>query len=197
MLQNRVDPFGVPHAVPQRGAWYGNKGCLHDASGRVRRSYSGKRWIICVCDFKGRRRALLQPGRYTELFFHDEATAYAAGHRPCAECRRADWTQFMDLWADEFGRAKTDAVDAVLHTARLNGKARRLVAVDARAVPIGAVIALGDLPVLRGPTGWHGWRFSGYTPVPKVPETVHALTPMPVLKLLARGLPVQMALSEN
>lgn len=196
MLQNRVDPFGRPHAVPQRGAWFGNKGCLHDPAGRIRRFHSAKRWITCLCAFKGRRRTLLQPGRYTELFFHDEATAYAAGHRPCAECRRPAWTRFMDLWAAEFGRARTDDVDTALHAARLAGKTRRLVPVSAGAVPTGAMIVLGDAPVLRGRAGWYAWDFAGYQRLPAVPGTVRALTPLPVLTLLQRGLPVQMALSE-
>jgi len=90
-LQNRVTPLGELVAVTERGLVYGNRGCLHDRDGRIRRRYAVKRWIACRLEFKGRRRkALLQPGRYTELFFLDEATAFAAGHRPCAECRRAE-----------------------------------------------------------------------------------------------------------
>ena len=91
-LQNRVTPLGELIADPARGLVYGNRGCLHDATGRIRRTFAVKRWIACRLEFKGRRRSpLLQPGRYTELFFLDEATAFAAGHRPCAECRREDY----------------------------------------------------------------------------------------------------------
>jgi hypothetical protein len=90
-LQNRVTPFGELVAHPARGLVYGNRGCLHDAAGQIRRHHVGKRWIACLLEFRGRRRTLLQPGRYTELFFLDEATAFAAGHRPCAECRRKPW----------------------------------------------------------------------------------------------------------
>jgi hypothetical protein len=97
-LQNRVTPLGELVADPARGLVYGNRGCLHDGSGRMRRSFAVKRWIACRLEFKGRRRApLLQPGRYTELFFLDEATAFAAGHRPCAECRRDDYDRFVEL----------------------------------------------------------------------------------------------------
>ena len=98
-LRNRVTPLGELVADPARGLVYGNRGCLHDDEGRIRRRYAGRRWIACRLEFRGRRRsALLQPGRYTELFFLDEATAFAAGHRPCAECRRADYDRFVAAW---------------------------------------------------------------------------------------------------
>src|SRR4051794_17425396 len=98
-LQNRVTPLGELIAVSERGLLYGNRGCLHDGEGRIRRSFDGTRWIACVLEFKGRRRTpLLQPGRYTELFFLDEATAFAAGHRPCAECRRDDYRRVPGIW---------------------------------------------------------------------------------------------------
>ena len=87
--QNRVTPFSTLIATPARGRWLGNRGCLHDDHGQVRRLYQNRRWIICLLDFKGVRRQLMQPGRWTELFILDEATALAAGHRPCAYCQRA------------------------------------------------------------------------------------------------------------
>ncbi|MGH3065415.1 MAG: hypothetical protein ACRDOF_03855, partial [Gaiellaceae bacterium] len=91
-LHNRVTPLGDLVADPARGLVYGNRGCLHDEHGRIRRRYTGKRWIACRLEFRGwRRGALLQPGRFTELFFLDDATAFAAGHRPCALCRREDY----------------------------------------------------------------------------------------------------------
>jgi len=100
-LQNRVTPLGELVADPARGLIYGNRGCLHDATGRIRRRYNGKRWIGCRLEFRGwLRRPLLQPDRFTELFFLDEATAFAAGHRPCALCRRADYDRFGEIWRD-------------------------------------------------------------------------------------------------
>jgi hypothetical protein len=117
-LQNRMTPLGELIAVPERGLVYGNRGCLHDREGRIRRSYAVKRWIACQLEFKGRRRkALLQPGRYTELFFLDEATAFAAGHRPCAECRRADYDRFRG----RVGASGADALDEQLHAERSGG----------------------------------------------------------------------------
>jgi hypothetical protein len=85
-LQNRVTPFGDLIAVPEGGLVYGNRGCFHDSYGNIRRHHNGRRWIACRLSFRGRHRSPLpQPGRYTELFFLDEATALAAGHRPCAD----------------------------------------------------------------------------------------------------------------
>jgi len=95
-LQNRVTPLGELIADPARGLVYGNRGCLHDDRGEIRRRYATRRWIACRLEFKGwHRTALMQPGKFTELFFLDEATAFAAGHRPCALCRREDYRRFL------------------------------------------------------------------------------------------------------
>jgi hypothetical protein len=120
-LQNRVTPLGELIADPARGLVYGNRGCLHDETGRVRRRYDGKRWIACRLRFRGwHRQPLMQPGRFTELFFLDEATAFAAGHRPCALCRREDYVRFGDLWQELHpAQIGADAIDARLHTERL------------------------------------------------------------------------------
>jgi hypothetical protein len=194
MLQNRVDPFGGLHAVPQRGAWFGNKGCLHDQNGRVRRGHAGRRWITCVTAFRGRRRhPLMQPGCYTELFFHDEATAYAAGHRPCAECRYADWRGFADLWARVHGETGAAAIDTHLQATRLEGRNRRLHPLAADQVPEGAMVADAAGAVLRARGGWWRWSFGGYAPAPALTGRVALLTPWPVAQLMAHGLPVQIA----
>jgi hypothetical protein len=121
-LQNRVTPFGELIAHPGRGRVYGNRGCLHDAAGRIRRHHNGRRWIACRLRFRGWKRGpLMQPGRFTELFFLDEATALAAGHRPCALCRRADYDRFLDICTGPDGRRlSADVVDARLHAERLD-----------------------------------------------------------------------------
>ena len=123
-LQNRVTPLGELIATPERGLVYGNRGCLHDGRREIHRRYATKRWIACRLHFRDRRRAqLMAPGRYTELFFLDEATALAAGHRPCAECRRADYNQLREVWAvihpDQIG---VDAIDDQLQQERLNAR---------------------------------------------------------------------------
>src|SRR5206468_6197139 len=119
-LQNRVTPMAELVADPARGLVYGNRGCLHDDAGRIRRRYNGKRWIACRLQFRGwHREPLLQPGRFTELFFLDEATAFAAGHRPCALCRREDFNRLTAIWGELHpGQVGADAIDAQLHGER-------------------------------------------------------------------------------
>lgn len=190
-LRNRCDPLSALHAVPARGAWMGNRGCLHNAGGAIRRGHQVKRWITCATAFKGRKRTLMHPGHYTELFFLDEATAYAAGHRPCAECRRDDWLRFKALWEGVFDPAKADDIDRILHDARLDGKARRLVPVSAAAVPVGAMIESDGAILLRADRGWQEWGFEGYRPATPG-GAVLLITPEPIAALMALGLPVQM-----
>ena len=101
-LQNRVTPFGEIIATPERGAYMGNRGGrIHhnDRQELQTRRWASRQWITCLLEFKGRHRMVMQPNRYTELFFLDEVTAFAAGHRPCAECRRDDFSRFMTAWA--------------------------------------------------------------------------------------------------
>ena len=115
-LRNRVTPLSELVAVPDRGLVYGNRGCLHDAAGNIRRLQATRRWIACRLEFKGwHRTPLLRPGKFTELFFLDEATAFAAGHRPCALCRREDYNRFLEL----VGETRADDIDERLHAERL------------------------------------------------------------------------------
>jgi len=143
-LQNRVTPLGELVADPARGLVYGNRGCLHDADGRIRRRYNGKRWIACRLQFRGWQRGpLMQPGRFTELFFLDEATAFAAGHRPCALCRRDDYRRLLELWRElRLGPTNADAIDERLHDERVDPATRRQRRHLARAVdlPDGAFV---------------------------------------------------------
>src|SRR5690606_12574950 len=98
-LQNRVTPTGRLEAVPARGAWTGNRGIIHNERREVVAQWRSKAWITCLLDFQGRRRKVFSPGHWTELFFLDEATAFAAGHRPCAYCRRPRYREFVGAWA--------------------------------------------------------------------------------------------------
>jgi hypothetical protein len=122
-LQNRVTPLGELIAVPERGLVYGNRGCLHDDEGRIRRRWATRRWIACRLEFRGwHREPLMQPGKFTELFFLDEAAAFAAGHRPCALCRREDYVRLTEIWSELHpGQRGADAIDAQLHEERLAG----------------------------------------------------------------------------
>jgi len=166
-LQNRVTPLGELVADPARGLVYGNRGCLHDASGRIRRRYAGKRWIACRLEFRGWKRVrLLQPGRFTELFFLDEATAFAAGHRPCSLCRHEDFVRFAALWNElERGPATADAIDASLHGERLDPETRahRLHEERAEELPDGAFVLRDGAPFLVLGDELLRWTPAGYT----------------------------------
>jgi hypothetical protein len=119
-LQNRVTPLGELVASPERGLVFGNRGRLHDDAGRIRRRFVGRRWIACRLEFRGRHHGAMPPGRYTGLFFLDEATAFAAGHRPCAECRHEDYVRLVEICG-----ARADAIDARLHEERLGARRER------------------------------------------------------------------------
>ena len=165
-LQNRVTPLGDLIAAPARGLVYGNRGCLHNGRGEIRRRYGTQRWIACQLQFRGRRRqALMAPGRYTELFFLDEATALAAGHRPCAECRREDYNRLTEFWADlhptQHGAV---AIDAQLHTERIGPKPgeRRLHEARFEDLPDGAFVLDDDTPHLVLGAELLAWSAGGY-----------------------------------
>ena len=164
--QNRVTPLGELVADPARGLVYGNRGCLHDETGRIRRRYNGKRWIACRLEFRGwRRRALMQPGRFTELFFLDEATAFAAGHRPCALCRREDYDRFAAIWSELHpGKTGADAIDAQLHTERVDPVTRGQRRHDAPPDTLsdGAFVFWDETPWLVLGSELLRWTASGY-----------------------------------
>jgi len=200
--QNRVTPFGEIIATPARGTLMGNRGCLHDSQGNIRRGYQGKRWIICLLDFKNRRRAVMTPGQYTELFFLDEATALAAGHRPCAECQRERFTAFRAFWAAAnpqlAGTATPTAgtIDAVLHAERLSTTQRPLLSLRATAqLPNGAFVApVGEESAyLVLQSRLLRWSPFGYQKVSEafvatsVGTEVRLLTPPSIVRTLAEG----------
>jgi hypothetical protein len=184
-LQNRVTPLGEIVAHPARGLVYGNRGCLHDAEGRIRRPYAVRRWIACRLEFKGRRRTLLQPGRFTELFFLDEATAFAAGHRPCAECRREDYTRFGELWPGETG---ADAIDARLHAERIQGRRRMLHDAPLDGLPDGAFVLHDGAPRLVLGDRLLTWSPAGYTAaLPRPVGRTRLITPPSLVTVLRAG----------
>jgi hypothetical protein len=161
---------------------YGNRGCLHDADGRIRRRYAVKRWIACRLEFRGRRRSkLMQPGRYTELFFLDEATAFAAGHRPCAECRREDYVRFREL----FGGGSADEMDSRLHAERL--APRPETALD--GLPDGAFVLRDGTPQLVIGDALLDWSPAGYTRRRARPSRGRAelITPPSLVAVLRAG----------
>ena len=183
--RNRVTPFGELVADSARGLVYGNRGCLHDAAGEIRRQWQVKRWIACRLEFRGRlRRPLLQPGRYTELFFLDDATAMAAGHRACAECRREDYVRLTEIVG---GRA--DDIDARLHHERVDGRERRLHDAAFDELPDGAFVVRANEPWLVRDAELLRWTPAGYAeraPRP-VRERAVLLTPPTLVEVLRAG----------
>ena len=158
-LPNRVDPWGRCHATATRGLFFGNRGVLHDEHGRiVRHRSSERRWIICLTEFKGRRRRLLRPNHYTELFFLDEAVALAAGHRPCAECRRDAFRSYLDALDDPSVR-RAPQLDARLDAER--GRPRDLDG-PVSALPAGAFVDDGDRALLVLDDRLVPWSPAGY-----------------------------------
>jgi hypothetical protein len=192
-LQNRVSPLSELVADPGRGLVYGNRGCLHDETGRIRRRYNGKRWIACRLQFRGWHRApLLQPGRFTELFFLDEATAFAAGHRPCALCRREDYVRFGRIWRELHpGRAGADAIDQRLHGERVAPGTREQLRHRASLdeLPDGAFVLRDDAPWLVVGPELLRWTPAGYVdaaPRPNGAETM-LITPPSLVAVLRAG----------
>ncbi len=169
---NRVTPAGAIVAVADRGTFLGNRGVLHDSEGRIKRPWRVRRWIVCELEFRGRRRAIMTPDRYTELFFLDEATALAAGHRPCFECRRARFQAFLEAWPHAIeGPSRADAVDAVLHAERVGpNRSKRTHEAGLDDLPDGAFILQDDVPRLVLGGFLLAWTPGGYgkrTPRPR------------------------------
>jgi hypothetical protein len=190
-LQNRVTPFGEIVALEGRGLLMGNRGVLHDDSKRIVHYAKLRRWIACRLEFKGIHRVVMTPHRYTELFFLDEATAFAAGHRPCAECRREDYRRFCAVWARCFGEASgADAIDLRLHGDRLvKPRVKRTYAADVADLPDGAFIADdGTAWLVRG-NELLAWSQQGYKARRKRPahRDVEVLTPRSTVAVLSAG----------
>ncbi|HEY3063841.1 MAG TPA: hypothetical protein VGL99_33135 [Chloroflexota bacterium] len=191
-LRNRVTPFGEIVAVPGRGLLMGNRGVLHDAQQHIVRDSQVRRWIACVLEFRGRHRALMQPNRWTELFFLDEAAAFAAGHRPCAECRRADFERFKHAWQQAHGNGpwSADAIDAQLHPERRAGPWRkRTFTADVASLPEGTYVALDDQPWLIHADALYAWSPDRYTArrLRHSVESVTVLTPPSLVAVLRKG----------
>jgi hypothetical protein len=190
-LQNRVDPWGRLHAVQARGAWMGNRGVLHDASKRILRPWRLKTWILCRLRFKGRHREVFAPKRYSELFFLDEATAFAAGHRPCAECNRERFNRFRDAWG---AAAKAAEIDAVLHAERIAGGGKRCYEARLDELPDGVMVEREGNAFLVLGGSLFPWSFEGYgAPLrrPSGETRIRVLTPRSMVAAIAHGLEPQ------
>jgi hypothetical protein len=193
-LQNRVTPFGDIVAVPQRGFLMGNRGIIHDPATRslLKRRWTTRAWIICVCQFKGVRREVMARRSWTELFFFDEATALAAGHRPCFYCQRQRARAFQAAWAEGNGTAPLPAptIDLVLNGERLDakgGKRRHFIEGSVTDLPDGTMVAEGDNAYLIKSGKMYLWSWEGYASSKYPTVNVTLLTPPSTVRALSAG----------
>ncbi|WP_323763039.1 hypothetical protein [Maricaulis sp.] len=196
-LRNRVAPTGDICTHTARGTLMGNRGILHDARHQLGTArWKHQAWVTCTLAFKARRRELMAPGNYTELFFTDEAVALAAGHRPCAECRRADFNRFRAAFAsahpDLPNPVRAADMDRLMHKARVHSRSRAQVTHEAKLADLPEAVFFraseNGPPLVR----WRGkvwaWSFAGYSAGPEtLPERVEVLTPEPTVKAIAAG----------
>jgi len=202
MLQNRVDPFGNIIRTPARGAWMGNRGVIHDEHKSIRKTFKIKAWITCVLKFKGRHREVMTLNRWTELFFLDEATAFAAGHRPCFECRREDAVRFKSCWIkgnSAYGfdmKTPIGEIDNILHNERIDARGGK-VTYEAllQELPDGTFIEIEGKAWLVAGGYVHGWTPFGYEKGKVLPggQRVKVLTPRSIVNAFRSGYVAQIS----
>jgi hypothetical protein len=198
-LQNRVSPFSTLTATPERGAWTGNRGVIHDAHKEIVRNHAVKYWITCVLEYKNFQRKVMTPNRWTELFFLDEATAFAAGHRPCGFCRYPDFKRFKTLWLVANSKryaleenTKIDVIDALIHQERLEGNGvQKTFKSILITLPNGTLINLDKTTkaYLWYQENLYEWSFGGYTKVLEFDKNqeVNVLTPFSYVETFRAG----------
>jgi hypothetical protein len=190
--RNRVVPTGEIVATPLRGAWTGNRGVLHEGE-EIVRFHAGNLWITCALEFRGRHREIWIPNRWTPLFFHDEAVAFAAGHRPCGECRHAEYVEYKGAWAAGLGGAPPSAgeMNRQLHAERIfrGTHRRRFHQVPWSELPDGAFVLDGETPRLVRGRELIAWSPAGYGEPTRRPTggTATAITPPATLAVLRAG----------
>lgn len=187
-LQNRVDPWGRLIAADARGAWLGNRGILHNENKEIRSLWKHKRWLVCQLAFQGRKRQIFSPNNYSELFFLDEATAFSAGHRPCAECRRERYSEFKEAWRNANGVSQ---IDEQLHVERIaQGGEKVSFFMEFRDLPFGVFIERDNEAYLYWQMKLRKWSHSGYVEVEALPmpdELVKVLTPFSLVQMYKNG----------
>ena len=195
--QNRVTPEGEVVAISLRGAWTGNRGIVHEGS-RIVRSHASDLWITCALRFRDRWSEQWQPHHFTWLYFHDEAVSFAAGHRPCAECRRDAYRSYRDAWADAFGVPPPSAtqMNRQLHGERIvrGTHTRRVHAMPWRGLPEGVFVRAADGPAVVTDDHLTTWTRTGYgarLPRPRLGEAA-VITPPSSVAALRAGYAVQL-----
>ena len=192
-LQNRVMPTGEIIATPERGLFTGNRGIIHDPATKtlLKKRWSTPAWLTCLCEFRGRRREVMARRSWTELFFLDEATAFAAGHRPCFFCRREDANRFRSAWEAGNGMKNLHAreIDAVLHRERMEKGRKRLhpLLMKLEELPDGAMVQRGDESYLVARGRVLKWSPAGYGKPSSGLGDVMLLTPPSTLRAFIAG----------
>lgn len=194
MLRNRVDPLGRFVETSARGSWMGNRGVIHKHK-QIIGIFKHKAWITCKLDFKGRRRIVMSPDRWTELFFLDEATAFAAGHRPCFECRKDDAKKFKSCWINgnplhQFSMtASITQIDGIIHPERIDDEGRKVMfQCPPSDIPEGTFILIDEDAYVFSQGGLHRWTPFGYEdpmPMPEISLTI--LTPYSIVNAFRAG----------
>jgi hypothetical protein len=201
MLQNRVNPSGQIIKTPHRGAWLGNRGVLHNEQQEIVLPYKIKAWITCVLEFRNRHREVMQPNRWTELFFLDEATAFSAGHRPCFQCRYEDHQRFKIYWLKsnpEYGfgmKTPVSEIDNILHQERVTANKIKITYQEKLAdLPDGTFVLYQDQSYLLKQNQLHLWTPAGYEKSIALPdlEMVNVLTPKSIVNMFSAGYLPQM-----
>lgn len=196
MLQNRVNPFGEIITTPARGSFMGNRGVIHNAQKQITHAFKHKAWIICTLEFKGRKRTVMTPDRWTELFFLDEATAFAAGHRPCFECRKEDAKRFKSCWiagnpSYNFNMTTSiKEIDEVIHCERIDSAKKKVTHQRMSSDLVeGTFVAIDDAPYLFSKGRLHRWTPSGYEISTAAPDAsmMTILTPSSVFNAFNAG----------
>jgi hypothetical protein len=203
-LQNRVNPQGNIISTTARGAWMGTRGQLHNEGKIILRAFKLKAWLTCLLSFKGWHRQVMAPNKYTELFFMDEATAFAAGHRPCFECRRADYQRFKSAWLKgnpEYGfneKTSVQQIDEILHKERIDRNGTKVTYTAAiNELPDGTFILIDQQPMLKAKDHLYPWAPSGYEKGVKLlpsSEIITVLTPRSIVNTFNAGYQPQMGI---
>lgn len=202
-MQNRVAPNGDIIKTEARGSWMGNRGQLHDDGKNILRPFKLKAWLTCLLQFNGRKRQVMAPNRYTELFFLDEATAFSAGHRPCFECRRQAYNRFKAAWLKgnpQFGfdeKVSIRKIDDILHQERIDKHGHKVShEANINSLPDGTFVLFQDQPYLLAKHQLFPWSPSGYQkgiPLPGI-EKVKVLTPPSIVNTFIAGYQPQIAM---
>ncbi len=186
-------PFGDIFRASARGTMMGNRGgALHDSNREIIRGFKSRRWITCVLEFRGRHRIVMSERRYTELFFLDEAVAFAAGHRPCAECRRERFNAFKEAWRRRTGKSHlpfADEMDLELHPARIDKRRKVDWQAELSSLPAGCFVRFGERAYLVRNNALLLWTPEGYSKREVRPKNIAAtvLTPKPIVECFRHG----------